>query len=134
MAASATEPVRLSSWAFQNWTILLSGSFFRAGVEVLDGRGDVAPLERELAVEEVGGGGFLPPRLDLGDRGGRGLEVVLLQLELGELDQGRGVVGPVGEVARSSRASLDVLSRSARIWARISVRLDVVGVVGQESA
>ena len=29
-AASDEEPLRLSSWAFQNWTSLLFGSFFKA--------------------------------------------------------------------------------------------------------
>ena len=60
LVASATAPVWPSSWAFQYWTILLSGSFRKRRLEVFDGLRGLTSLERELGLEHVAGRGFLP--------------------------------------------------------------------------
>ena len=78
---------------------LVVGVFLQGRVEVLDGVGELAALERELGVEHVAGGGFLPSRADLGDHGRGLVELVLLQLEAGELDQRGGALGPLGDAA-----------------------------------
>ena len=97
LAASATEPVRLSSWAFQNWTILLFGSFFRAASKCCERAGMLPRLSASWASSRSPAAASFQRAADLGDRGGDRLVVVLLEVEQGELDQGGRVVAPVGD-------------------------------------
>ena len=64
-------------------------------VEVLEGSGDVLPLERELSVEDVACGRFIPSLADPGDCLCRRVEIVLLHFDLEGLNQRRGIVASV---------------------------------------
>ena len=63
---------------------------------MLDGVGDLAAFQGDLRVEHVGGRGLLPAGANLGDDGRGVIQAVPVDLEAGQLYQGGGTVGPVG--------------------------------------
>ena len=128
LAASSTEPVWPSSWAFQYWTILLLGSFLRAASKCLTACGDVAALELELGREHVAGRGFLPASADLGDHGLGGIQLVSLELEPGELHERSELSVSIGDALKQGAGLLIVLER---IGLELGPHHDQVGWSGE---
>ena len=130
--ASATEPLRPTSWAFWSWTILFSGSFFRASLKCSRASPALPRLMRDLGVDDVGDRGLLPSRPDLGDNRRGFVEPVLIQFEARELDQRFGAVGPIRDPAKQLAGLVQVLEFFGLDLGTQDHELDAVGLVAEE--
>src|SRR5208337_4879564 len=91
---------------------LVFGVLLQGIVEVLERGGDVFPPERELSFQDVAGGCFIPALANPGDGLLRRVEVVLLDVDLGDRTRGEELSHRSESASKSSRASLGRLSDS----------------------
>ena len=98
---------------------------------MLERCGHVAPLECELAAQNLTDGRLFPPRLDLGDRGPGRFQIVGVELELCKLHQGRRVVGPLGKVRQDGAGVFGAFERVGQDLGSHHGEGDVVRVAGQ---